>query len=142
MAKDGDIGSTLRKSGHRATGPRIAILTLLKKERRPMSAQEIIDASKGTIDPSTIYRTLASLKEKGIVRQVDLRHHHAHYEFSDPSYQHHLICTRCGKIEGVKHDDVATFEHAVLRGAKQFAEITTHALTFYGVCKKCAARRS
>jgi Fe2+ or Zn2+ uptake regulation protein len=142
MAKNEDLGRTLRKSGYRATGPRIAILAILKKEHRPMSAQEIIDASRRTIDPATVYRTISSLREKGVIRQVDLRQNHAHYEFADPSYQHHVICMRCGRIEGVRHCNVATFERAVLREAKQFAEITTHALEFYGICKKCADQRT
>ena len=138
MANTENIGQILRKSGYRATEPRLAVLTLLKKEHRPMSAQEIIDATKPNIDQSTIYRTLKSLKNKGIVRQVDLRHNHAHYEFADPAYHHHLICLRCGQIEGVRHCNVVDVENTILKHARHFSAITTHALELYGICKKCA----
>ncbi len=139
MAKKNALGAILRKSGYRATGPRLAVLSALKKEHRPMSAQKIIDALRPDVDPSTVYRTLKSLKDKGIVRQVDLRHNHAHYEFADPDDHHHLICLRCGRIETVRHCSVADAETAVLKHARHFATITTHALEFYGICKKCAA---
>ena len=63
-----------------------------------MSAQEIIDALPSRFDQATVYRTIGSLKEKGVVRQIDLRHNHAHYELTDARDHHHLICEACGRL--------------------------------------------
>lgn len=130
----------LRKSGHKATGSRLAILRVFTMSKNPMSAQEIIEELPATIDPATVYRTLKTLKAKGIVKQIDLRHNHAHYELVDAAEHHHLICTRCGRIEDVRHCNIEATQAAILREAKHFAEITQHALEFYGVCKSCARK--
>jgi Fur family ferric uptake transcriptional regulator len=134
------LKTALRKSGYKATGARVAILEFFKRSRRPLSAQNIVDNIKTDIDQATIYRTLKSLKEKNIIRQVDLRHNHAHYEFAELTEHHHLICTRCGKIEDVQHCDIENMRSVVLKQSKHFAEIQEHSLEFYGFCKTCAKR--
>lgn len=137
----------LRKAGLKATPARLTILAIFRTTKRPLAAQEVIDAlpSSGknkvnnAADQATIYRTFQSLKTKGIIRQVDLRHNHAHYELVDnDSHHHHLICIQCGKIEDVSHAHSGVLEAAVLRDSKHFANIQEHALEFYGVCKSCA----
>lgn len=140
MKKEDPLRSVLRKGGYKATGPRLAVLRLFKKSKVPMSAQEIIEALRRDIDQATVYRTLKSLKEKGIIIQVDLRHNHAHYELADADDHHHIVCVRCGKIEDVRHHDARELQASVLRGSKHFAEIREHALEFYGVCKSCATK--
>jgi Fur family ferric uptake transcriptional regulator len=140
MAKQTVLQSILRKSGYKATPARIAILSLLKKSRTPLSAQEIIELIPRGVDQATVYRTLRSLKTKGIIRQVDLRHNHAHYELMDIADHHHLICLLCGKIENVEHHNVEAMERTILQNAKHFAEIRQHTLEFYGVCKACARK--
>jgi len=140
MSKNDPLRDMLRKSGHKATPSRLAILTLFKKNRNPMSAQEIIGGlSRGT-DQATVYRTLKSLKEKGVIKQIDLRHNHAHYELADIADHHHLICLSCGRIEDVEHCGVDEIQSTILRSAKHFAEIKAHTLEFYGLCKACARK--
>jgi len=153
------LKEVLRRNGWKATAPRLAVLSLLAKTKRPMSAQNIIDAlphsrrpmrlprsvrrparGAGAIDQATAYRTLAAFKAKGIIRQVDLRHNHAHYELADVAEHHHLICTRCGRVEDVRHCGIEAVQAAALRGAKHFAEITQHSLEFYGTCTSCASK--
>ena len=130
----------LRKSGYKATPSRLAILALFKKSKNPMSAQEIIEVLPRDTDQATVYRTLKSLKGKGIIKQIDLRHNHAHYEFTDIVDHHHLICLSCGRIEDVEHCGVEMMQSAILRSSKHFTEIRQHALEFYGLCKACAKR--
>lgn len=132
----------LRKSGYKATPARLAILELFGKSKRPLSAQEIIEVLPSRIggravDQATIYRTLKSLKAKGIIKPVDLRHNHAHYELTNLTEHHHLICLECGRIEDVHHCNVNEIQSAVLRVSKHFSEIRQHTLEFYGVCKSC-----
>lgn len=134
------IQETLRKSGYKATGPRIAILAVFKKNKNPMSVQKVIDALPASIDQATVYRTVKSLNQKGVLRQIDLRHNHAHYELADMQKHHHLICVHCGRIEDVHHCNVEAMQGGILRGSRHFAEITQHALEFYGICKSCAKK--
>jgi len=135
-----DFKHMLRRSGFKATPSRLAILAVFKNSKGPLSAQGVVDALPRDADQATVYRTLRSLKEKGLIRPIDLRHNHAHYEFAALAEHHHLICLRCGKIEDVHHCGVEVMQGAVLRGSKHFAEIRQHALEFYGICKICAKR--
>jgi len=140
-AKD-DFKNMLRKSGYRATPSRIAILESFRNARRPLSAQGVIDALPHGTDQATVYRALKALKEKGIVRQIDLRHNHAHYELADAQKHHHLVCVRCGRIENVYECGVDDTYARILRHSKHFSEIHEHALEFYGLCKACKEKRS
>lgn len=128
----------LRKSGYKATPSRLAILDVFKRSKRPMSVQGVLDELPKDIDQATVYRTVNSLKSKGIIKQIDLRHNHAHYELANLTEHHHLICLTCGRVEDVHRCGVDGMQDAVIRSSKHFAEIRTHALEFYGICKACA----
>ena len=140
MKKNDPLRDMLRKSGQKATPSRLAILTLFKKNRNPMSAQEVIEALPRDTDQATVYRTLKSLKEKGVIKQIDLRHNHAHYELADIADHHHLICLSCGRIEDVEHCGVEEIQSTILKSSKHFSEIKQHTLEFYGFCKACAKK--
>lgn len=127
----------LRRSGFKATPARLAILEILRATKRPMSAQAIFDALPRGADRVTVYRTVKSLKEKGIISQIDLRHNHAHYELANLAEHHHLICIRCGRVEDIHRCGIEETYPKMLRASKHFTKITEHALEFYGVCKKC-----
>ena len=140
MKKEDDLRQALRKSGHKATRSRLAILEVFHGTKKPLSAQNVIDLLSRNVDQATVYRTLKSLKEKGVITQIDLRHNHAHYELADIADHHHLICISCGKIENVEHQNVEAMERTILQNAKHFAEIRQHTLEFYGICKACAKK--
>lgn len=135
-----EMRTVLRKSGYKATSPRLAILQMFKKTKQPLSAQEMIALLPYGIDQATVYRTLKSLREKGIIKQIDLRHNHAHYELADIDEHHHLICLRCGRIEDVHKCGIENLQETILKNSKHFAEIRQHALEFYGICKSCDAK--
>jgi Fe2+ or Zn2+ uptake regulation protein len=137
MAKMQEFKQLLRKSGFKTTPARIAILTLLASAKRPMSAQAIFDALPRGTDKATVYRTVKSLKEKGIIVPIDLRHNHAHYELANLAEHHHLICIHCGRVEDVHRCGIEDAYPNMLRASKHFSRVTEHALEFYGLCKKC-----
>ncbi len=140
--KQNPLAATLRQSGYKATDARLAILAYFKKHPRPLSARQIVEGIGAKVDQATVYRTIRSLKGKNIIRQVDLRHNHAHYEFASLGEHHHLICTRCGKVEDVHRCNMETMRREVLAESKHFADISQHSLEFYGLCKACAQKES
>jgi Fe2+ or Zn2+ uptake regulation protein len=134
------LKAVLRKSGYNATPSRVVILEIFKKSKKPLSALEIMELLPRGADQVTVYRTLKSFKEKGVIKQIDLRHNHAHYELANLAEHHHLICLKCGKVEDVHRCGVEAVEASALRSSKHFAEIKQHALEFYGICKACTRR--
>lgn len=140
MATIQSFREILRKSGHKITPTRLAIMNAFRNAKRPLSAQELIDGLPRDTDQVTIYRTLKSFKNKGVIQQIDLRHNHAHYELADITEHHHLICVRCGRMEDVHHCGVKEIQDKVIRSSKHFSEIKQHTLEFYGICKNCAKK--
>ena len=139
MKADGHIlRMTLRKAGYKATPSRLSVIAYLQQSKKPLSPQAVIDHFGSNIDQATIYRILKTLLKIGMIRQVDFRHNHPHYELTDQKDHHHLICITCGRSEEIMGCEVDSMKQTVLRQAKRFSEIREHALEFYGTCKECA----
>lgn len=134
-----EFAAVLRKSGKKATRTRLAILMLMRKSKNPLSAQEIIERGPGA-DQATIYRILKSLKSSGIIKQIDLRQNHAHYELVDLKDHHHVMCLSCGRIENILGCELETTQQEILKASKHFSEIRQHSLEFYGLCRSCARK--
>lgn len=135
--------ATLRTAGHRATSARLAILEVLERASQPLSTQRIYQAIRkdSGADQATVYRSLELLEASGIVRQVDLRHGHAHYELADQNDHHHLVCLHCGRIEDFEGCGVRDMVKKTLRQSKQFASVQEHSFELFGVCKSCTRKR-
>jgi Fur family transcriptional regulator, ferric uptake regulator len=133
----------LHQLGYKATPTRLAILNILQRSKAPLSAQAIIDLMRKEADPATIYRTLKTLRSEKVIRPVDFRHNHAHYELESEQqkkHHHHLICVKCGASEDISYCDVEMLEEIIVRKSKLFSGINEHSLEFYGFCDKCAKK--
>src|SRR5688572_11950230 len=71
-----ELAQRLRRQSRKVTGPREAILNLLREHGRPLSAREIFDALSGPrsrdCDLATIYRSMHLLQTMGMVKKFDL----------------------------------------------------------------------
>ena len=132
------FGAILRAGGHKATRGRIALLIALARAGRELTITEIRHRLKKKMDEVTVYRALEALATSGIVRRVDLRHAHAHYELiTGKQHHHHLVCTSCGKVEDIAVCGTDRLEKEALARSTAFTKLQDHALEFFGMCKKC-----
>lgn len=127
----------LRKAGMKITPGHLEILSFIFKSKKPISSQDVIDNIGKKLNSATVYRCIAKLKNSGIIRQIDLRQNHAHYEFFDMAHHHHIICTGCGRIEDIEDCNLPAIHEQILQETAQFTNILHHSLEFYGLCKKC-----
>jgi|SRR3989344_3195276 len=128
----------LHLAGQRVTPARIAVLSVLEKEKRPLSVEKIIQTiGEKDIDYVTAYRTITALKKAGLVRQIDFQHNHAHYELASLGDHHHVVCTKCDKVADVANCGIEKMEKVALQESG-FREITDHSLEFFGICKQCS----
>lgn len=128
----------IRAAGFRATKQRLALMSFLARERRPLLIQEIAEGLKDTMDGVTTYRVLAAFTRAGIVREVNLRGEHPRYEADDGHDHHHIVCTGCGRIEDFTDEAHEKIERRVLAKSAAFKSITGHSFDLYGVCTACA----
>lgn len=136
--KENTTSLVLKAHGLRVTPARLAILEALEASHEPLSIEAILARlPKKTADQATVYRTLESFTEKGLVSQVVLSPERALYERAGDDH-HHIVCTRCGKIEHIALKDCTHFEKDALKASAQFKTIERHTLELYGRCKSCA----
>ena len=137
VKNNNEFTDILRKAGFRVTPTRLLVLVLLQQAKKPISPQDIIERVHSKADQATIYRILNAFKRIGIIRQIDFRHNHPHYELADVKDHHHVICAVCGYSEEITGCYVQAMQRVALRQAKKFTEIKEHSLEFYGVCAAC-----
>lgn len=132
----------LKKTGLRATAPRVLIFNILKKARYPLSAQDVKKHAGATpIDTVTIYRTLEAFKRAGLAVQVDFQLGRALYELTGGTRDHHhVVCVSCNRIEDFTGCDYQPLAKQALRQASGFSRIISHSLEFFGLCALCAAK--
>ena len=138
-----------RFGGHvsRWTIPREAILELLSKTPKHLSAKEIY-AALYKLYPgmglTTIYRTLDLLERMELINKFSLGDGQNRYEFKSgekKEHHHHLICTKCGKI--IDYSDFVDEELKLVKKTEEILAkkynfaIKDHNIEFLGLCEKC-----
>lgn len=130
----------IREHGLRATGSRVAVLGLLRKEARPMSHGEVVEALTGEPwDKATLYRNLMDLTEVGLLQQAVLGGRVQRFELSDGAHDAaahaHFVCVECGSVACVPGVKLA-----VDPGAKKLPEAVAGdrvELHLRGLCDAC-----
>lgn len=140
-----DIDGVLRAHGLRRTPQRQATLEAIAASDGHATADQIVARVRRkmpAVSPSTIYRTLTSLEQVGVVCHAHLGHTASVYHLGGGGLHQHLVCERCGAISEVADADVEPFART-LRRRYDFNPDFTHfaVLGECGSCAKGATRR-
>ena len=135
------LTSRLRREARKITGPRAAILEILRHHPHPLTNREIHAAlPKGECDLATIYRAMQLLEKLRMVKRFDFGDGAARFELigeGDDGHHHHLICTQCAGVVEIEECFPAEIENHIAR-ANGFKAVT-HRLEFFGLCPDCQA---
>ena len=127
----------LKDSGLKITSTRLDVLEVFFKNDKPVTAFFICKKLNGKINEATVYRTLSSFEEKGILKRVDLRGDSVFFELNS-DHHHHIVCTKCGSIEDFKeNNDIEKLLRRVVEKSSKFNKIQEHSLELFGFCKMC-----
>ncbi|GFG76451.1 Fur family transcriptional regulator [Mycobacterium botniense] len=138
------IGAFLRAHGLRRMASRIAVLAVLEPVNGHLSVAEIsqrlrecLPAGTPPPDLATIYRTVTTLVEQGVLHALTLENGVTTYGLAtDP--HHHAVCTRCGSIIEVPAQQLTSaLEHAMAGSSFSLSERA--GLTLHGLCPQCQA---
>jgi Fur family transcriptional regulator, ferric uptake regulator len=134
-----ELAEKLRRKSRRVTGPRQAILEILRRHPHPMSSKDIFGAlAKGESDLATVYRSLHLLEGMKIVKRFDLGDGVARFELladGDDGHHHHLVCTRCAKVVEIEECFKGELEEKI--ASRNGFKSITHKLEFFGICPGC-----
>ena len=131
------INKLLASAKLKRTGPRRTILEILLAGNRPQTADEIISAM-GNTRPNkvTVYRTLESMVDAGLVHKAFVEERSQHYELADKCSEHqchpHFVCTDCGRTRCL-HDVLVPMATSAPAGFV----IERQQVRLQGLCPKC-----
>jgi Fur family transcriptional regulator, ferric uptake regulator len=137
-----DLAGRLRRAGQRVTAQRLVILGALRAGEH-VSAEEIltrIEDKLPAINRSTVYRTLETFRDLGLVSETDLGGGVRRFELIEERRHHHLICHHCGAIAEFEDELVEPLRQS-LRTEYGFAASVDH-LAIFGTCAICGGDAS
>ncbi|MBP9802767.1 MAG: transcriptional repressor [Candidatus Pacebacteria bacterium] len=137
--KANNFEQILNKAQLKKTEVRLLLLDFLSKTKTPLSANTIFEKlKKNKLDQVTIYRTLDSFLEKGLIKKVDTGKREAEYELIDEhDDHHHMICIKCNTVEDFTGCDSEKLVLNALKKSKKFQKITHHSFDLFGICESC-----
>jgi len=124
----------LKGKGIRPSYQRIKVLEYLYQKEGHPTVDEIFHALSAVIpslSKSTIYNTLYTLVEAGLVRDVDIDRIENRYDIILSSHGH-FQCNTCGKIYNFN----VIIDQVPVDGLEEF-EITQKNVYFKGLCPAC-----
>lgn len=138
MSCETDTAVALRDAGQKVTPQRMLILSTIRHASEHVTATQVIDAVQreyAYVDPSTVYRTLASATELGFVSETDMGAGESEFEWIGKDRHHHLICKSCGKVTSLDNsylNGLATLLHEEI----DFDPDLGH-FAIFGTCGSC-----
>lgn len=130
----------LRGAGQRGTLARQLVLDALDETGGHLSATDIharVARKAPSVTLSTVYRTLATLADYGLVHVLS-HGGEARYGFADQPH-HHSVCTECGRTRQIPPDAVVDLIPALERAGG--LRLATDGITLTGTCPDCARKK-
>lgn len=139
------IGELLRAHGLRRMPSRIAVLSILEPVDGHLSVagihQRLVDSTPAGAQPpdlATIYRTVTTLVEQGVLHALTIEGGVTTYGLAQHPH-HHAVCTECGAIIEVPAQRLTSaLEHAIAGSSFTLSEQA--GLTLHGLCPRCQQR--
>lgn len=128
---------SLRLRGIRLTSQRLLILRYLKDTYEHPTAEDIhreISHILSGISLATVYNTLNTLKELGVIRELSYGDMASRYDGNETLHAH-LVCEQCGDVSDVPCPSI---DEMYPETAKEEGFLVSfYRLEYYGLCRKC-----
>ncbi len=131
-----ELREQFKAKGVPLTHQRLAVYEGLAARHDHPSAETLYASLKSeypSLSLATVYKTLQTLHEMGMVSRVDSPTAQARYDAIVETH-HHAVCTGCGRIEDLFDERL---DRLPAPKAKGF-ETTGYSVHFHGLCAKCA----
>ena len=129
-----NIISTFKEKKLKLTPQRLAVYQLLKNTNEHPSAENIyktLHESYPTMSLATVYKTLKTLVEIGVVKELQIENNEARYDIIT-DFHGHFKCQQCGKIYNFDID----INDTAFSGLNHFM-IKQQDVYFKGICPDC-----
>jgi Fur family ferric uptake transcriptional regulator len=127
--------------GVRITAQRRLLVGIIQDSPRHLDAAKLLEIARKqdpNIDRATVYRTIALLKDRRLVDELDLMHIQGekHYYEAKTNRDHcHVACLRCGAIMEYASSSFEKLREEIAR--RSGFEIRVVRLEVGGLCRRC-----
>ena len=129
----------LKERGMRLTAERRAILRGIHTCGGHFDADTLLDHFRRRgeqVSRATVYRTLGTLVEIGLLRKIERGDRQSLYESAEGREHHeHMNCLRCGEIIEFVEPEIERLQEEVCRRSGFTPQ--DHTLQIYGICRAC-----
>ena len=132
-----DIRTRFKAQGLKVTPQRAAIYKALAETTSHPTAEALfhqVAKDYPMISPNTVYYTLSTLKDAGLVKEVNYWHDRARFD-ANVTPHHHLICLDCRAIFDIEDRSLNQIRQKA-KIPKDF-QVLSHQVEFYGYCSPC-----
>ena len=132
-----ELSLGLRESGLRLTHQRLEIVRAIAADRAHPDVETVYETVRKrvpTISLDTVYRTLATLTERGLITRVQFLPGPTRYD-ANRALHHHFVCTRCGLVRDI--DDVEPDAIPATAQVTRIGRPEVVTVQFRGVCDAC-----
>ncbi len=131
----------LQESGLRATAQRRTIVEVISEHDGHLTAEQVYEEARrlnSRISLATVYRTLAVLKDAGLIEQryLTAEHDRSHFELAGEPSHFHFRCLGCGKIIEFESREILKALGRELT-AKHDVKVTQTCMCVEGYCESC-----
>ncbi|MEJ2199543.1 MAG: Fur family transcriptional regulator [Desulfuromonadaceae bacterium] len=133
-----EFEKAFRASGLKITHQRMEIYRELARAKDHPAAETLhkrLQQKIPTISLDTIYRTLSSLEQHGLICRINSREKQARYD-ADRRRHHHLVCTQCKQILDFQWEAFDRSEPPA--ELKHWGRLLRRDVILYGICGKCS----
>jgi Fur family ferric uptake transcriptional regulator len=141
MSCEKETALVIREAGQKVTPQRVIVLCAVRHAGQHVTASKVIDDLRTEhpyIDVSTVYRTLASATDLGLVSETDMGTRESEFEWIGMDRHHHLICRACGHVTSL--DNTYLDGLATLLYEEQGFQADLGHFAIFGLCRECQDR--
>jgi Fur family ferric uptake transcriptional regulator len=132
-----DPAQLLRQEGIYVTAQRLAVLRAVAAEPHA-TADAVLGGVRdeiGAISRQSVYDTLNTLSELGLLRRIQPSGSAARYETRAGDNHHHVVCRECGRVGDV---DCAVGKRPCLTASDTHGfHIDEAEVVYWGICPSC-----
>ena len=142
MTSPSEVVALLKPLGIRLTPQRLAIAEVVVNSADHPTVRNIFDRVQAFfpyVTIATVYSTLATLEQAGVVRELPFQRQ-SRYDANLAPHAN-LVCVGCGNVvdADVGQETVAELEHIV--SSDSDFEVSSQRVDFYGWCSGCNPER-
>jgi Fur family peroxide stress response transcriptional regulator len=131
-----------REAGIKLTPQRLEIFRVVASSLEHPNAESVhrtVRARMTTVSLDTVYRTLWTLTDLGLITTLGPRHESVRFD-ANLEHHHHFVCERCGLARDFESTELDSLR--IPDAAKAYGSaITTH-VEVRGVCERCGRKKA